>query len=255
MARPHGQGFRLDRLLSTTGYCSRSRTRSFLHKNKVTLDGQRLTNFDAAVRIADPKAIRINGDVIDFLPPISIVMHKPVDYICTRLREQKDSKIIFDLLPPRMLKLTNPVLSIAGRLDKPVSGLVILTQQGKLLHRIIRTNQMKTVHPKVYELTTHLPFTGREKEEFESGSITLRNEETACRPAQFQILDAKKHLARITLYEGRYHQLTRMLAALGNTAKTIHRLSIGSITLGDLPPGGWRHLTDEEIRDLSYVEL
>jgi len=148
-----------------------------------------------------------------------------------------------------LIKLQKPVLSIAGRLDKFVSGLVLLSQDGNLIEQIISPFGNNALG-KVYEVSTYLPFNGKEPQIFGSGQVMLRSEETPLKPAKFEIVNAGEHMARVTLYEGRYHQLTRMFASIGNKPKSIHRVQIGPLNLGNLASGQWRFLTEDEYKSI-----
>lgn len=146
----------------------------------------------------------------------------------------------------------SPPLSFAGRLDIDVNGLLILSQDGKLIQRIITPNKSIGTMPKVYEVVTTHPLTGKEKAVFASGELQLKNEKTPLKPALLEITDpiTKRH-SRVTLYEGRYHQIIRMFAAVGNRVETIQRVQIGPITLPSaLEEGSWQFLTEEQYENL-----
>ena len=148
--------------------------------------------------------------------------------------------MVYDLLPPRF-RLRNPALSTVGRLDRETSGLLLLTDDGQLLHRIITP---KSKLPKVYLATLAQDLRGDEVASFASGSLLLEGERSPLLPAEMEMLDART--ARLTLHEGRYHQVRRMFVAVGNHVEALHRERVGGLTLGDLPAGEWRILGDED---------
>jgi len=143
-----------------------------------------------------------------------------------------------------------PAPTSAGRLDKMASGLLVVTQSGPFVHAL--TSPARHL-PKVYEVTiegSQLDVAGRsEADAFASGEISLRDREggemVPCKPAELEYVSPT--VARITLREGRYHQLRRMMASLGHHVVGIHRLALGPLELGPLPPGQWRPLTDDEV--------
>jgi 16S rRNA pseudouridine516 synthase len=147
---------------------------------------------------------------------------------------------VYDLLPPRF-RLRNPVLSTVGRLDRDTSGLLLLTDDGQLLHRIIAP---KSKLPKVYRATLANDLRGDEAALFASGTLLLEGEQSPLLPAELQAIGARQ--ARLTLHEGRYHQVRRMFAAAGNHVVALHRERLGGLALGDLPEGGWEMLGDAD---------
>jgi 16S rRNA pseudouridine516 synthase len=169
------------------------------------------------------------------------MLHKPVGYTCST----KDAgRLVYDLLPPRF-RLRDPVLSTVGRLDRDTSGLLLMTDDGKLLHRIIspRSNL-----PKTYEATLAAPLRGDEVSLFASGTLMLESEQTPLRPALLE--DVGERRARLTITEGRYHQVRRMFAAVGNHVEALHRTRVGGLDLGGLASGQWRLL---DAGDLSRL--
>jgi 16S rRNA pseudouridine516 synthase len=175
-------------------------------------------------------------------PPGSVLMlHKPVGYVCST----KDvSKLIYDLLPPRFLQRT-PVMAPIGRLDRDTSGLLLVTDDGRINHRLSspRTHVSKVYHA---ELATDLR--GDEAELFAAGTMMLDNETTPLKAALLEVLGPRS--ARVSVTEGRYHQVRRMFAAVGNRVERLHRGSVGGLELGDLAPGQWRLLTLDEVAEL-----
>jgi 16S rRNA pseudouridine516 synthase len=166
------------------------------------------------------------------------MLHKPTGYICST----KDvGRLVYDLLPPRF-RLRNPLLSPVGRLDRDTSGLLLFTDDGALLHRII-SPRARVV--KVYEATLAEDLRGDEARVFASGMLMLESETTPLAPAELEVLGPRH--ARVALGEGRYHQVRRMFAALGNHVETLHRSAVGGLQLGDLGVGEWRVLELPEV--------
>ena len=201
----------------------------------------RITNAVGEVLYADDipahDDIRVDGEPLDPPPGLLLMLHKPVGVTCSI----KDvGRVVYDLLPPRF-RVRSPVLSTVGRLDRETSGLLLLTDDGQLLHRIIAP---KSKLPKVYLATLAEDLRGDEMATFASGSLLLEGERTPLMPAETEVLDARS--VRLTLHEGRYHQVRRMFAAVGNHVEALHRERVGGLTLGDLPLDEWRILGDED---------
>lgn len=197
----------------------------------------RITNAAGEVLYADDPLdhddVRIDGEPLDPPPGLLLMLHKPVDFTCST----KDrGRVVYDLLPPRY-RLRSPALSTVGRLDRDTSGLLLLTDDGQLLHRIIAP---KSKLPKVYLVTLAEDLRGDEAAVFASGTLMLEGEQTPLLPAELEVLGPRS--ARLTLHEGRYHQVRRMFAAVGNHVAALHRERVGGLALDDLPVGEWRML-------------
>ena len=209
----------------------------------------RITDVAGEVLYADDPLdhdnVRVDGEPLD--PPAGqlLMLHKPVGTTCST---KDPGRIVYDLLPPRY-RLRSPVMSTVGRLDRETSGLLLLTDDGQLLHRIISP---KSRLPKVYLATLADDLRGDEAATFASGTLMLDNEKTPLLPAELEVLDARR--ARLTLHEGRYHQVRRMFAAVGNHVVALHRERVGGLSLGDLPEGEWRSLDASAREALFAVE-
>ena len=181
--------------------------------------------------------VRVDGEPLDPPPGILLALHKPAGFTCSA----KDrGRLVYDLLPPRFA-LRSPVLSTVGRLDRETSGLLLLTDDGRLLHRIISP---KAGLPKVYEATLAEPLRGDEGAIFASGTLMLESEITPLLPAALEVVSPTQ--ARLTLHEGRYHQVRRMFAAVGNHVAALHRSRVGGLGLDGLAEGEWRLLDDAQ---------
>ena len=226
------------RMLANLGYGSRKEVAAMFREGRVTDAQGEVLYADDVVPHAD---VRIDGEALD--PPVglTLMLHKPVGYTCST----KDTgRLVYDLLPPRF-RLRSPVLSTVGRLDRETSGLLLFTDDGALLHRIISP---KSKLPKVYEATLAADLRGDVADVFASGTLMLEGETTPLLPADLQPLGARQ--AQLTLHEGRYHQVRRMFAAVGNHVESLHRKQIGGLSLGTLDVGQWRILGDEDMRAL-----
>jgi 16S rRNA pseudouridine516 synthase len=232
---------KLVRMLANLGHGSRKEVAAMFRTGRVT---------DAAGEVLyaddqpDRDDVRVDGEPLDPAPGMLLMLHKPAGHTCSA----KDrGRLVYDLLPPRFA-LRSPTLSTVGRLDRETSGLLLMTDDGQLLHRIISP---KAGLPKVYEATLANPLLGNEAAIFASGTLMLESEKTPLLPAELEVLETTR--VRLTLHEGRYHQVRRMFAAVGNHVVALHRPQVGGLTLGDLPEGEWRLLDDADRRQLYAV--
>ena len=172
----------------------------------------------------------------------TLLLHKPAGYVCS----QAESGLrVVDLLP-KELRLQQPAFNTVGRLDKDTTGLLLLTTDGALLHRLTHP---KHHLPKTYMVTLADPLRGDEAVVFASGTLMLRGETKPLRPAQ--LVPTGTHTATLTLHEGRYHQIKRMFGAVGNRVVGLHRAQFGALTLDGLTVGQWRELTATELAALN----
>ncbi len=230
---------KLVKYLARLGYGSRREIEAMLDDERICdSDGQ---SFDHNAAPAH-QDVRIDGELLDPAPGLVLMMHKPVGYVCST----KDAgRLVYDLLP-RRFRLRDPLVSPVGRLDRDTSGLLLFTDDGQLLHRI---TSPKRHLAKVYEVNLDSDLRGDEAEIFASGSLMLESETRALAPAVLEVVEPRR--ARIVLVEGRYHQVRRMFAAVGNHVLSLHRCRIGALELADLSAGTWRYLDAEEIASLS----
>jgi 16S rRNA pseudouridine516 synthase len=227
---------KLIKLLANLGYGSRKEMQRWVRTGWVTdADGALLRESDFP-----PHAqIRVRGEPLDPPAPLTIVLNKPVGYTCST---EDPGATIYDLLPERFAH-RNPGLHSVGRLDKDTSGLLLMTDDGKLSHRIIHP---KSHCAKIYQVLLDRPLAEDVGARFGSGEMMLQGEAKPLLPAGFEALGERE--ARVILHEGRYHQIRRMFAALGNHVVDLKRIAMGSFPLpDDLPEGDWRVMSDEEI--------
>ncbi|WP_368564046.1 pseudouridine synthase [Pseudoxanthomonas sp. UTMC 1351] len=227
--------------IANLGYGSRKQVALMFREGRVTDAAGEVLYADDPV---DHDNIRIDGEPLDPPPGLILLLHKPVGYTCST---KDPGRIIYDLLPPRF-RLRSPLLSPVGRLDRDTSGLLLMTDDGALLHRIVSP---KSKLPKIYEATLAQDLRGDESALFASGTLMLETEQTPLAPAGLEVLGPRH--ARLTLTEGRYHQVRRMFAAVGNHVEALHRSRVGGLDLGDLPAGQWRPLEEVDLRKLFGV--
>jgi 16S rRNA pseudouridine516 synthase len=223
---------RLDQLLANLGYCSRREARAWLAGGRVTVRGQPAK--DPAQKAA-PADVRVDGEPLDHPDGLLLLLHKPVGLVCSH--DEREGPSVYSLLPPRWRE-RNPVVTSIGRLDKDTSGLLLLTDQSPLVHRL--TSPRHKV-PKVYRATLDRDAAPEWIATFASGTLQLAGETAPCAPAELKLLSPRE--AELTLTEGKYHQVRRMFAAMGATVLALARTRFGALELGDMPPGKWRALS------------
>lgn len=206
--------------------------RRILAAGRVQIDGEVERN--SQTEIGDFNQVILDDVVLTDKSPIHVMLHKPAGYL---------SATVDDKHPTVMELLDFPdAVHIAGRLDRASTGLLILTNDGKWSRKL---TEPKEGIPKTYEVTTALPITADTRKHFQQG-IYFAYENLTTQPAVLQILSPTH--CRLTIYEGRYHQIKRMFHAVGNRVSSLHRVSIGQIKLDeDLAPGQYRDLTPNEI--------
>lgn len=220
---------RVDAHLSSLGYCTRSEAKRFIKTYSVCVDGTRI--FDTAKKVRHSQ-VTVDGEVLD-AERIVILMNKPSGVVCSH---SDSGLLIYSLLPPR-LQRRNPKISTIGRLDMDTSGAILLSDDGALNHKLTTPkNQVK----KVYEVTLADELRGDEAEIFASGELFLKSETKPLLPAKLEIITATS--ARIEICEGRYHQVKRMFAAVGNRVDTLHRVSFGDFDIEGLKPSEFREV-------------
>ena len=223
---------RLDQLLASLGYCSRRDARSWIKAGAVTVRGEVADDFGAK---ADPADVRVDGEPLDHPDGLLLLLNKPLGLVCSH--DGREGPSVYSLLPERWRRRNPPVTSV-GRLDKETSGLLLLTDQSALVHRL---TSPKHKVPKVYRATVDRDLAPELVALFANGTLRLEDEEKPCAPAELKIVSPRE--AEVTLTEGRYHQVRRMFAAAaGATVLTLHRERFGAVTLGDLAAGTWREL-------------
>ncbi|MHB1993495.1 pseudouridine synthase [Metallibacterium scheffleri] len=226
------------RTLANLGYGSRREVQALITAGRVRDAGGRLLRADAVVAHAE---VRVDGQPLDPAQGLVLMLHKPRGVTCSH---DDAGPLVYTLLPPRY-RMRKPPLSSIGRLDRDTSGLLLLTDDGALLHRIISPRRHV---PKTYRVELAEDLRADAAALFASGTLLLKGERTPLLPAALQVADPRH--AVLTLREGRYHQARRLFAAVGNHVLGLHREGIGALQLGDLAPGVWRLL---DATDLARV--
>jgi 16S rRNA pseudouridine516 synthase len=220
---------RLDKLLGSLGYCVRKEVAALLRDGVITHTDNLPLKSDTKV---SHEEILYEGEPLDPPTGIVILMNKPLGLVCSH--DDGEGRLVYDLLPSRW-RLRDPKISTIGRLDKETSGLLLLTDDGALLHRLTSPRHHVA---KLYEATLDRPLRGDEAEIFASGTLMLNGEKNPCLPAKLTIIDESHVTLEIT--EGRYHQVRRMFAAVGNHVTKLHRSTFGDLTIEDLEVGEYR---------------
>ena len=232
---------RLDRLLSNLGYGSRREVQRLVAAGLVKLDDATPSRADQRILITPdlPARMTVQGRPLDPPPGMTLMMHKPLGVTCSH---KEAGALVYELLPARW-RLREPALSTIGRLDKETSGLLLITDDGDVLHRVISPRGKL---PKRYIATLDRPLRGDEGALFASGALMLEGEDKPLLPAGLEPMSPTT--ARLTITEGRYHQVRRMFAAVNNHVIALHRESVGGLRLpADLEPGAYRLLDPKEL--------
>lgn len=222
---------RLDQLLANLGYCSRREARGWIEAGRVTVGDAVIDDYGHKAR---PETVRVDGEPLDHPDGLLLLLHKPAGLVCSH--DEREGPNVYSLLPARWRR-RNPQITSIGRLDKETTGLLLLTDQSELVHRL---TSPKHKVPKVYRATVDRALTPDLIPVFASGTLQLDGEKEPCRPAELQITAPEE--AELTLTEGKYHQVRRMFAATGRTVVTLHRSRFGPLDLGELAVGHWREL-------------
>lgn len=233
---------RLDKFLCDCGVGTRSQVKAIIGAGRVTVDGVCEKNVGRKIDSRE-STVCVDGETVGALGTVVLMLHKPAGYVTAT--EDKTEKTVMELLPAQYRNMdVKPV----GRLDKQTEGLLLFTNDGALLHRLI--SPKKQVE-KVYYARHEGTAAQADAEAFAAG-LTLRDG-TVCLPARLEILGQGESL--ITVCEGKYHQVRRMMASRGMTVLYLQRRREGGLTLGDLPKGEIRVLTADEIALLEDREM
>lgn len=229
---------RLDKFLANKALGSRKEVHGLIKQGLVTVDGIVATKKDQAINIPE-QVIAVNGEVIDSRQNYYVKLNKPAGYVCAV--EDARHPTVMELLPPEFL--TMGVVPV-GRLDKDTEGLLLLSNDGVWAHRII--NGKKHI-PKLYyiEYAGELTDTGLAR--IQEGIVL--GDGTACKPAILEVLEPGK--AQISIEEGKYHQVKRMIGAAGGEVTYLRRLSVGHLTLAGIENlGDFAYLDEEDVEKL-----
>ncbi|SFF25143.1 16S rRNA pseudouridine516 synthase [Sulfitobacter brevis] len=231
---------RVDKLLSSMGYGSRVEIARMAKRGGITLDATDLLDVSKRIPVTPdlPARMEIDREALDPLAGMVILLNKPLGMTCSH---KEDGALVYDVLPERW-KRRNPAVSTIGRLDKQTSGLLLLTDDGGLLHRVISP---KRHIKKTYRAKLARPLDGTEGDLFASGQLMLEGEGKPLAPAELEVVSETEALLTVT--EGRYHQVRRMFAAAGNHVEKLHRERVGGLALPDgMVPGQWKLLSEDQ---------
>jgi len=231
---------RLDKLLSNLGYGARKDVRHWIKEGWISVDGKSATS-PAQKVFADQ--VLLEGRQLDHADGLSIIYHKPLGTVCSR---KEDGRLIYADFPERWID-RKPPLSSVGRLDKETSGLLIVTDDGQLNHQLTSPKQHIS---KTYTVTLDRPLDGSEIARFASGKLILEDDDKPCLPAELSISNSTE--AELILHEGRYHQVRRMFAAIGNHVTALKRTHIGALSLQStsLRAGEYKTITAKDLLGL-----
>jgi 16S rRNA pseudouridine516 synthase len=225
---------RLDKYIASVTDLSRQDVKKAIKAGKVSVAGLAVNN--PAKKIAADELVELEGQPLREAKCRYFMLHKPLGYVCSQ--KDREHTTVFELLDEDNLDK----LHIAGRLDIDTTGLVLLTDDGNWSHRI---TSPKSQCKKTYLLETVEPITNESVKSLERG-VQLKNEKNLTLPASVELIDEQS--VRLTITEGKYHQVKRMFAAVGNKVDVLHRERIGNIELDEgLLSGEYRKLTLQEI--------
>ena len=233
---------RLDKMLAHLGYGSRKEVKDFIRKGYVMVNGETIRNDDFKVDEEKDEIIFLDQE-LHYEKMLYFILNKPDGYVSATY-DSRDP-IVLDLIEGHENRGLFPV----GRLDKDTTGLLLISNDGKLAHKLLSP----TKHvDKVYELTFDGIFKNAYYKYFLEGIVL--DDGYKCMPATFELLDSNK--GRITIKEGKYHQVKRMMQALGMEVTTLKRIEFGPLALpDDLKTGEYRELTKEELEMLMNHEV
>lgn len=220
---------RIDAHLSSLGYCTRGEAKKFLRIFEVLVKDKRI--FDPSLK-AYHDDIKIDKEPID-AETITILMNKPNGFICSH---NDAGSLIYSLIPQRWNR-RNPKISTVGRLDVDTTGAIILTDDGDLNHKL---TSPKSDIIKIYEATLAEPLKGNEAQIFASGELMLNGEKKPLLPAKLEVITSTQ--VRLEIVEGKYHQVKRMFAAVGNRVVKLHRLNFAGFEVEDLKEGEYKFI-------------
>ncbi|EPJ43549.1 MAG: putative ribosomal small subunit pseudouridine synthase A [Osedax symbiont Rs2] len=227
---------RLDKFLCKSSEHSRSQARHLIAAGAGTVNS--LKTVDPAQQVHENNCIILNGQILLARPSRYIMLHKPANSICSNVDEGYPS--IFNYIDVPAVD----DLHIVGRLDTDTTGLVLVTDDGRWSFNIIRPQQRCE---KVYLVDLRSPISADVTEKFSTG-LLLHGEKSLTLPAKLEVLGPRQ--VRLTITQGKYHQVKRMFAAVGNKVVKLHRQQIGSLAL-DVQESDWRYLSSAEIASFN----
>ncbi len=224
----------LEKILQSQGFGSRKYCQQLIKNGSVQIENQICDNPKQNINI-DQLIFQVFGEEYQYREHVYIVLNKPQGYECSH--QATHHKSVFSLFPEILL---HRGIQCVGRLDQDTTGLLLLTDNGQFLQAL--THPRKHV-PKVYHVTTVDPITPEQIQGLQQG-VELRNEKGIYAATDIELFS--EHQLSMTIHQGVYHQVKRMLAAVGNKVEALHRHQVGLLELPDLPEGEWMYLSDEQ---------
>lgn len=227
---------RLDKILSASGVCTRREARDLVRKKRITINGKEASLAD--MKVSEDDVILLDGERVETFHSVTAVMNKPAGFVTST--DDSGCRTVMELLPERLRRLS---LFPVGRLDKDTTGLLVFTNDGSLAHSLISP---KRNVEKEYLVTHRGTVTDEIIKEFLAGLVLADG--TVCRSAALKRVTDNQSLLTIT--EGKYHQVKRMMGSKGLHVTALERVREGGVTIPDLKRGEVRELTPDEIRSL-----
>ena len=227
----------LEKILQSQGFGSRKHCRSLILGSRVAIGGETCTDPDTLIETGK-LVFSIDGEPWAYREKLYLMLHKPAGYECSHQPQHHQS--VFSLLPQPFI---NRGIQCVGRLDQDTTGLLLLSDDGQFIHQY--TSPKKNI-PKIYHITAIHPVTPEQAGKLETGVI-LRDEKTVTKALACRITGERS--LSLTITEGKYHQVKRMVAAAGNRVDKLHRSAIGDLVLPDtLPAGHWCFLDKADLQ-------
>ncbi|MBR3839775.1 MAG: rRNA pseudouridine synthase [Erysipelotrichales bacterium] len=223
---------RLDKYLALAGYGSRKEIKQFIRNGYVEVNGEIIKKDDFKID-ENNDSVTFDGELVEYMEHVYIMMNKPAGCVCAN--DDRKAETVFEYVP----EYSHRDLFTVGRLDIDTTGLLLITDDGDFAHHIISP---KNMIPKVYQCDLISPINDEQIKQLETG---IDFKDFSSMPAKVEVVDSKRIL--LTIFEGKFHQVKRMLIAVGNEVVNLKRLSIGDVTLDEeLIEGGYRLLTTDE---------
>ncbi|PQJ28009.1 pseudouridine synthase [Rubritalea profundi] len=229
---------RLDKFVCKSTEHTKAQATELIHDGQLRVNGEEISN--EAAQVHENNTITLNGELLKARPFRYLLMHKPLGTICSNVDEGYPS--LFNSL--EIDKVSE--LHVAGRLDVDTTGLVLITDDGRWTYDIITPSKNCQ---KVYRIGLSRDLSKGLIDKFKEG-LQLQGESQLTLPADLQVLSQKE--ARLTITEGKYHQVKRMFTAIGNRVTSLHREKIGEIPL-NIPLDQWRYLTNDEVKSFARI--
>lgn len=225
----------LEKMLQSQGFGSRKHCQQLIKNGAIAIQGEVITNAKHKLDLSN-LSFSVYGESFDYREKVYIALNKPQDYECSHQATHHFS--VFDLFDDVLM---NRGLQCVGRLDQDTSGLLLLTDDGQFLQAL--THPKKHV-AKVYQMQTADPVTEQQIQQLQQG-VELRNESGVF--AATDVIQLAENELQLTIHQGVYHQVKRMLAAVGNKVERLHRQQIGVLALPELEQGKWIYLTEQQV--------